>query len=62
MRRQSILVVAMVVFVAMLSGLVNTAYADDTYWIGTTGDWFDPGNWLYKVPESGDWAKGEFRP
>ena len=45
-----------VVAVAMTLAVVKTVRAEDTYWVGTTGDWFDPANWQYKVPEAGDAA------
>ena len=42
--------------VVMLLGIVSNAVAEDTYWVGTTGDWFSPANWQYKVPETDDEA------
>jgi len=52
MRRQAILLLAVVV---MASVPANTTRADEyTHWIGTTGDWFELNNWQDKVPEFGD--------
>ena len=42
--------------VVLLLGLSNIAGAVDTYWTGTTGDWFSLSNWMYAVPVYGDVA------
>jgi hypothetical protein len=50
---KKILLIGVVVILLCLSSI---ARAEDTYWIGTTGDWSSPSNWMFKVPESGDVA------
>jgi len=45
-----------VMVVAAVFSAINSAQAEDTYWVGTTGDWFHPANWQYKVPEWFDTA------
>jgi len=38
-----------------LGGIIDIVCADEgSYWIGTTGDWFDPANWKYEVPDGSD--------
>jgi len=55
MRTQSIFVMTMFL-VLMFCGLMSVVEAEETHWIGTTGDWFDANNWMYKVPGSDDLA------
>lgn len=56
-RQNKSLTIRMFIVIAMSAGMVvNNAAAEDTSWNAATGDWFNPGNWLYKVPESGDSA------
>ena len=46
--------VSRVLLVAAMLTCVSAAYAspNDTRWIGTQGDWFDPANWSSGVPSS----------
>jgi len=43
--RITIMVMAVVIILA------SQVKAEDTFWVGTTGDWLHPTNWQYKVPE-----------
>ena len=45
--------IGLIVVLTLTFQLVNIVEADDTYWAGTTADWFSP-NWMYVIPSSGD--------
>jgi hypothetical protein len=46
----------MIGVVVMMLCISNSSYAQYAYWVGTTGDWFSPTDWMYDMPTSGDWA------